>query len=82
MLTTVVRAPRLRHHERHTWSVEETKAFLATAASDRLYGLYVLALSTGMRQGELFGLRWRDVDLGKGILTITKAVRRSILKGT
>jgi len=43
------------------WDEDEVRAFLAAARSDRFFALYLLALSTGMRQGELLGLRWGDV---------------------
>jgi integrase len=43
---------------------------LATARGDRWEAIYVLALTTGLREGELLGLRWRFVDLEKGILRV------------
>lgn len=53
----------MTHHEMRTLTPSEARRFLLAAASDRLEGLYVLALTTGMRQGELFRLRWADVNL-------------------
>jgi integrase len=46
-----------------TWSVEEVQGFLAFTVEDRDHGLYRTALMTGMRRGELLGLRRRDLDL-------------------
>jgi len=46
-----------------TWSVEEVQGFLAFTARDRDFGLYRTALMTGMRRGELLGLRRRDLDI-------------------
>jgi integrase len=43
------------------WTPEEVVRFLDTARPHRLYALFYLALSTGMRRGELLGLRWRDL---------------------
>jgi integrase len=43
---------------------------------DRLEALYVLAVTTGMRQGELLGLKWEDVDLEREVLQ----VRRTLVK--
>lgn len=43
------------------WTPEEVVHFLNTARPTRLYALFYLALSTGMRRGELLGLRWEDV---------------------
>ena len=50
-------------------------AFLAAVEDDRLYALWLLAASTGMRRGELLGLQWPDVDLGRARV----AVRRSLV---
>jgi integrase len=43
---------------------EQARSFIDTAAGSRLEALFVLAVTTGMRQGELLGLRWRDLDAG------------------
>ena len=45
-----------------TWTGDELAAFLDLTAQDRDFPLYQLAAATGMRRGELLGLRWRDVD--------------------
>ena len=47
---------------------------LDTARGDRLEGLYVVAVTAGMREGELLGIKWEDLDLDAGKL----AVRRSL----
>lgn len=77
----LVDAPHVPHQEMATWTPEQARTFLATAEGDRLYALFVLALSTAMRQGELFGLRWSDVDVDAAELTVTYAVQRSKLRG-
>jgi len=59
----LVKKPRNPRREMHCWDDAEARAFLDAARDDRLYALYVLALSTGMREGELLALRWRDVRL-------------------
>ncbi len=61
---------RNRHFEIATLSGEQARAFLDAAAGSRLEALFVLAVTTGMRQGELLGLRWRDVDLDAGMLQV------------
>lgn len=62
-------------------SQEQARALLAAAseAGDRLEALYVLAVSAGLRQGELLGLRWQDVDLGEagGTLSVRQQLSRS-----
>ena len=60
-----VRGPRMRQSEMHTLDLAQSRELLTAARSERLEALYVLALTTGMREGELLALRWRDVDLDK-----------------
>lgn len=49
--------------EMKTWDALQLRDFLSSMEGDRLYALFVLLASTGMRRGEALGLRWRDVDL-------------------
>src|SRR5260370_828542 len=44
---------------------------------DRLHALYVLALTTGLRQGELLALHWADVDLESGVLQVRGTLHRA-----
>jgi integrase len=55
------------------WTPEELGRFLEATAGDRLYPLWVLAVTTGMRRGELCGLRWEDIDFEQGTLTVRRA---------
>ena len=66
------RVPKGETKELTVWSAEEAKRFLDTIAEERLVGLWTLALHTGLRRGELAGLRWRDVDLDAGTLTVAQ----------
>ncbi len=59
----LVDPPRNNHFEMATLSPEQARVLLNAAAGDRLEALYVLALTTGMREGELLALRWKDIDL-------------------
>lgn len=59
----LVRGPRVPHVAVSPLTPEEAQQFLETTKGDRLHGLWSLALATGMRQGELLGLAWEDVDL-------------------
>lgn len=52
------------------WTVEHVRAFLAAASTHDLAALFVLAVATGMRQSELFGLRWECVDLDRAFLRV------------
>jgi integrase len=62
--------------EMRTWSAEELAAFLVFTASDRDTALYQVAAATGMRRGELLGLRWRDVDFDSARLSIRQQLTR------
>ena len=55
------------------WTLPELMAFLRHVHDDRLYALWRLAAWTGMRLGELVGLRWPDVDFEKGVLGVRRA---------
>jgi len=48
----------------------QASRFLDAARRDRLFALYVLAVTTGLRQGELLGLWWDDIDLDRGTLSV------------
>jgi integrase len=65
--------PKSRSPEIRVWSVEELRTFLHHVQRDDLHGLYVLAAASGMRRGELLGLRWRDVDLDAGKVTVRRS---------
>jgi integrase len=56
------------------WEAEEASRFLAVAREHRLYAFFYVTLATGLRRGELLGLRWRDIERG------TIHVRQSYVK--
>jgi len=64
--------PRQSHGGRdmHTWAPQQLRAFLEHVGDDRLYPLWHLLASTGMRRGEAVGLRWIDLDLERAHLSI------------
>jgi integrase len=62
-VTDLVDPPRNASREMRVLSAEQVRTLLDAAQGDRLEALYVLALSTGMREGELLGLHWRDVHV-------------------
>lgn len=55
---------------------DQARAFLAGVRGDPREALYVTALGTGLRQGELLALRWSDVDLARGELTVRHTLGR------
>jgi len=60
--------------KRKTWTVEQLRRFLDHTSEQRLYPAYLLAAMTGMRRGEVLGLRWCDVDLQARRLAITQTL--------
>jgi integrase len=62
--------------EMQFWSAEELRSFLAAIEDHPLYPLLRLAASTGMRRGELLGLRWRDLDLDRARLSVRQQYGR------
>lgn len=69
--------PRQGRSEIAALSREQVRALLRAAKGDRLEAFWVLAVTTGMRNGELLALQWRDVDLEARTLR----VRRSVFGG-
>lgn len=59
--------------EMQHWSVDEVRQFLTSAEGDHFHALYLLALTTGMRRGEIAGLRWEAVDLERAYLRVVRA---------
>jgi integrase len=65
-----VDAPRVAKREISPLTAQQVQVFLKAAKRDRLYALYVTAIATGLRQGELFALRWSDVDLKRRVISV------------
>jgi integrase len=75
-VTEAVKLPQPTREEMHPLTPEQAKVLLQTAheTGDRLEALYVLAIHTGLRQGELLGLKWDDVDLKDGSLQVRRTL--------
>ena len=63
-----------RDREMHVWTAAQLQMFLASVGEERLAPAYVLATHTGMRRGEIAGLRWADIDLAAKLIHIRQAV--------
>lgn len=74
-LDAVDSVPRSRPHA-YTLTAQQARALLHAAEGDPCEAVYVLALRAGLRQSELLGLHWRDVDLEAGTLTVKSALIR------
>ncbi len=70
----LVPPPRVRRHELRTWSAEELRAFLDSVKTDPLYAAWVLLATTGMRRGEVLGLRWEDLDVDGAKLWVRRSL--------
>jgi len=73
---SLVRPPRGSPREMTALSQVEARALLQVAGHEPLEALWVLAVTTGLRQGELLALRWDDVDLEGGSLRVTGTLTR------
>jgi integrase len=73
----LVDPPRRTRQEMKTYSSEQARILLDAAVGERLEALYILAITTGMRQGELLGLRWKDVDLDEQVLRVRATMQRT-----
>lgn len=67
-------APTARSREMQVWNPEQIRAFLMFVVDDRLYALWRLAATTGMRRGEMMGLHWAAVDLDGARLRVDGAL--------
>ena len=75
----LVDAPRLRRIEMNVWTPDEIRAFHEAVTAPPAHvdaHLYTLALTTGMRKGELLGLRWRDLDWEHGVARLQATLKR------
>jgi integrase len=69
-----VEKPKPGKPKMQVYDEEQARALLAAASGDRLYALFVLALDTGMRQGELFALEWCDIDFEAGSVQVQRSL--------
>jgi integrase len=76
-VTEAVNAPRPAPKEMRPLTPDEARKLLETARGDSMEALYVLAVHTGIRQGELLGLKWEDVDLEGGVVRIRHTLTRN-----
>lgn len=74
--TELVDPPRRAQPETQTWSLEDARAILAAGDKTNLAALWRLALSTGMRRGEILGLKWEDIDFQSGTLSVRRTLSR------
>jgi integrase len=69
-----VERPKAKAPEMRVWSADQARAFLAHTAQDEHATAWRLLLGTGLRRGEVLGLRWGDVDLEAGRLAVVRSL--------
>lgn len=75
-VATLVTPPRAERAEIRPLDEEQSRLFIRAAKDDRLGALFTVALATGLRLSEMRGLRWADVDLERGVLTVRAQLHR------
>ena len=68
--------PKVEQPEINPFDPSEARLFVKTIAGERLEALYLLAIATGLRQAEVLGLSWEDIDFGKSQCTVRKTLQR------
>jgi len=72
----LAKPPRLEKRPPHVFSKEEALGFLHAAEGHRLEAIFTVALSLGLREGEILGLRWEDIDLDAARLRVSHTLQR------
>jgi len=72
----LVNAPKVTQPEIEPFDPYEARTFIKAIQGERLEALYLLAIANGLRQGELLGLSWNDVDLDAHQLTVRTTLQR------
>ncbi len=71
-----VALPKVEYKEMKTIPAEQLEAFLREAKETGVYEMYYIELATGLRRGELLGLKWQDIDWKNGIIKVRRQVAR------
>jgi integrase len=72
-----VQPPRVEAREMRTLSEAESAWLLVAAATTRFYPAFLIASATGLRRGEALAVRWRDIALDTGMLTVNQAIEKT-----
>ena len=74
--TNACALPKIEHQEMQTIPAEQLQAFLNEARATGVYEMYYIELATGLRRGELLGLKWQDIDWKNGVIKVRRQVAR------
>lgn len=72
----LVKPPRKQRFEMQTLTIEQGQKLLDTLRGHKWEALYTLALATGLRRGEILGLKWQDIDLASGKIQVQRILSR------
>ena len=68
--------PKVEHKEMQTIPAEDLAKFLREAKASGVYEMYYIELATGLRRGELLGLKWNDIDFANRLIRVQRQVAR------
>ena len=68
--------PKVEHKEMQTIPAEDLAKFLREARASGVYEMYYIELATGLRRGELLGLKWSDIDFANRVIRVQRQVSR------
>ncbi|MBV7509494.1 site-specific integrase [Bacillus sp. sid0103] len=74
-IAEAVTPPKTKKVEMRTWDNEQVKVFLEAAKGTPYYPVYLTTIYTGMRRGEVLGLRWQDVDFDNLVIYIRQSLQ-------
>ena len=80
-VAAAVRLPKIKADEITILTACELKAVFASLSGSRLLPIALLALATGMRRGELLGLRWSDLDLARSVVKVKPSLEQTVRGG-
>ena len=68
--------PRVKYGEMKTLTADQLNAFLQEARNSGVFEMYYIELATGLRRGELLGLKWKDINLKNGTIQVHRQICR------
>jgi integrase len=70
----IVSLPRIEKYEARSLTLEQVQQLLSAAKGHRVEALWILVLVTGMRRGEMLGLKWSDINLSTGVISVQRSL--------